>query len=117
MQRKLPSTSIEAYKMVHDEMRNEHHRKIVAALRKLKIANYEEISTLTTLEKTQVGRRLCELERMEIVYKPGVKKLTRSGRPAFVYQLRPDAKLPEDNAKLFIQNTITPVVFVQKDLF
>jgi predicted ArsR family transcriptional regulator len=85
--RKNPKTSTDAYRSVSIEMLNNHHGKIIKALKELGCGIYEEIASHLTMEKNQVSRRLVELERMELVWKPGATKPTKSGRKAYVYQL------------------------------
>lgn len=87
MKSKKPDTSLSAYKMLTHEMINSHHGKIIGALKKMGAASYEEIANYTGMDKHQIGRRLSELERMEVVYKPGSKKPTKSGRMAYCYCL------------------------------
>lgn len=85
---KLPVTSIAAYKQAVPEMKAEHYRKIINALKELGSANYERIAEKAGLDRHQVGRRLSELERDQKVFKPGIQTLTKSGRKAFNYSLR-----------------------------
>jgi predicted transcriptional regulator len=85
--RKLPDTSLAANEAATLEMRKLHYGKIISALKVLRIAIYEEIADHVGMEKHQVGRRLCELEGMQIVCKPGSKKNTSSGRAAYQYCL------------------------------
>lgn len=86
--RQNPSTSNEAYKSVSIEMLNNHHSKIIKALKELGSGTYEDIAKFLQWEdKNRASRRLLELERLEIVWKPGLKKPTKSGRNAFVYCL------------------------------
>jgi predicted transcriptional regulator len=125
--RNLPSTSLDAYKKAVPEMLSEHYSKIISGLRKLKAATYEEIAAHLTLDKAQVGRRLSELERLEIIHKPGVKKPTRSGRSAYVYQLVPRMLEPEKQTAeeffsdfqdgLYEEPAAQPKKLVQKELF
>lgn len=84
--KKLPDTSIAAYKEA-EPLIEPHHINIVRALRRLKSGIYEEIAAASGMEKNQVGRRLKELEEMEIVFKPGRKKMTSKGRYAYEYEL------------------------------
>lgn len=86
--RKLPVTSIAAYKQATTEMKAEHCAKIVKALKELGSANYEVIADKAGLKPTQVGRRMIDLERDQKVFKPGIQTLTKSGRKAFNYCLR-----------------------------
>lgn len=89
MERTNPSTSIDAFKSVNGKMLADHYKKILAAIKVLGIATYEEIALLASFsDKNQVSRRLKELEGMELVYKPGTKKLTTSNRNAYQYSLR-----------------------------
>ena len=104
--RHLPDTSHEAFEKVPQEMRSEHYKKIISGLEKLKTATYEELASVLTLDKAQVGRRLCELERMDLVYKPGIKKATRSGRSAFCYQLRNGVEVSSDSRFEYKQGEI-----------
>jgi hypothetical protein len=104
MERHNPSTSKEAYKSVSIEMLNNHHSKIIKALKELGSGTYEDIAHyLQWDDKNRASRRLLELERLEIVWKPGAKKPTKSGRQAFVYCLtnnmpRTEKQLPQELA-------------------
>lgn len=84
----LPETSKEAHARVTPEMLSAHHSKIIKALERLGTATYEEMANYTGMDRHAIGRRLSELERMEIVYKPGEKRLTKSGRNAYLYTLK-----------------------------
>lgn len=96
MERTNPSTSIEAFKSVNGKMLADHYQKILGALKRLNLAIYEEIAVECGFpDKNQVSRRLKELEGLELVYKPGTKKATSTGRMAFQYALRySDTVLP-----------------------
>lgn len=87
MSRKLPETSHAANKSATHEMREQHYQKIIAALNVLVSANYEKIAEQAGMERHQVGRRLSEMERVQIVYKSGLQSDTSSGRKAFNYSL------------------------------
>lgn len=82
----LPSTSKEAYEKAKPMM-EDHYKKIIAGIKRVGIANYEKIAAHIGLDRHQVGRRLKEMEGLQLVYKPGTKSLTTSGRNAFDYQL------------------------------
>ena len=88
MSNKLPDTSIEAYHMMTDDLLSEHHKKIIEALTILKKATAEEIAEhIGWDDKNRSARRMSELEREQIVYKPGEKRKTKYGRNAYVYEL------------------------------
>ena len=83
-----PKTSIQAYKSMTDDILNNHHRLIVKALLKLGKANFEQIAKyLKWDDPNRAARRMSELERNEIVYKPGAMIKTKSGRNSYVYSL------------------------------
>lgn len=130
MQRNNPSTSHEAFKSVQPEMLAEHYRRILDAIKTLKIGIYEEIAQVAGFtDKNQVSRRLKELEGMELVYKPGTKKPTSTGRQAYQYSLRsettvvtpPERYLPTDTSAADIACKIIAGTkqgkLVQKDLW
>lgn len=83
----MPTTSLEAYHSVSPEMLTNHHKCILNALKRLKSGTYEEIAAEVSMERHKIGRRLSELEREGVIYKPGEKRLTSTGRNAFVYKL------------------------------
>lgn len=93
MKRNNPSTSHAAFKQVTSEMKEGHYMKIIAALQKLKSANYEAISQKCGLERHAVGRRLSEMLERGIVWKPGGVSKTTSGRAAYNYQLSSETKV------------------------
>lgn len=99
-ERKLPSTSLDAYNQ-SAELAQAHKGQIIAALSSLGFANYEEIADWTGLDKHSVARRTSELERNQLIYKSGVQKETKSKRKAFCYCLTPTATdAPERKKRL-----------------
>lgn len=102
----LPETSHEANRMAVPEMRADHHKKIIDALSKLKAANFEVIASHSRLDKAQVSRRLCELERLQVVFNTKIKTKTSTGRSAYAYSLQSDIS-PSDIVSATIKN-ITP---------
>lgn len=108
MKKELPETSLEANRMATEEMRNNHRSKIIKALQVLGSANYEQIATYLTLEPHAVGRRMKELVLMDIVFKPGTKLPTKSGRDAYVYTLqKAGRKVKTKNIKSLLGNGIS----------
>lgn len=107
MERNNPSTSHSAHASVSKEMLENHWEKILNALKVLKLATYEELAThIGFKDKNQVSRRLKSLEGEGLVYKPGTKKLTTSGRNAFQYALvGSEVRLPAQPEKYTKQTT------------
>lgn len=87
MPRNLPDTSHTAKAMFTEDMKQAHHAKILSALTKLHFGIYTDIAIAAGIEPHAVGRRLNELEADGKVWKPGGKKNTPSGRPAYLYQI------------------------------
>ena len=88
MNNKFPETSHEAHQSMTKQLLSNHHIKIIDALKVLKVATAEEIAIhLDWDDKNRSARRMSELEREQIIYKPGGKRKTKYGRNAFVYSL------------------------------
>lgn len=96
MERNNPQTSLDAYKSINGKILAEHYLKIIRSLKRLNLATYEELAhDIGFGDKNQVSRRLKEMEGLELVYKPGTKKNTSSGRGAYQYALRsPETVVP-----------------------
>jgi predicted transcriptional regulator len=84
----MPETSLEAYKALHPENLRTMYAKIVEALKVKGTATYEELSDyLNCQDRNQISRRLKEMEGLQLIFKPGNKRLTKRGRNAYVYCL------------------------------
>jgi len=122
---KLPETSLEAYKAVTPEMLTNHHKCILVALNVLKSGTYEQIAEAVAMERHQIGRRLSELERMGVIYKPGEKRLTSTNRNAFVYKMvennevsaEPEKFNAKEKSVADYANEIISKTLIQKSLF
>jgi hypothetical protein len=98
MKRQLPSTSHDAYAQAKPMIAG-HHAKILEALKVLGSDTAEGIAKHLCMEHSQVNRRVSEMERLELIYKPGGKKLTKTGRQAFVWCIRGNS-LPKTDAEV-----------------
>lgn len=91
----LPETSHLSNKEFTAQMRIKHWDRIKEALKFLKLATGEQISIEAKMDYHAVVRRLSEMERLEMIYKPGGKIPTKTGRLAYQYSLRsPDTIIP-----------------------
>lgn len=86
-ERKQPATSIDAYKSLDIASLNEIYRWIIQSLSGLGEATFEEIAADLRIDKSRVWKRMSELERMELVYRPGNKRLLKSGRNGYTWML------------------------------
>lgn len=94
-ERKNPKTSLDAYKSLSVEQINSHFAKIIEGLKVLGTATAEKLADHLTMQHVQVTRRLSEMERLEIIYKPGTKSKTKTGRDAFNWCLRKAGQIIE----------------------
>lgn len=96
--RSVPETSRAAYESLDPEKISDIHRKILWALSQLmEDATYEEIAAFLKIEKSKVWKRISELLKAGLIYRPGTKKALRSGRAGFCYRLT-DAATPKTTA-------------------
>jgi predicted transcriptional regulator len=117
---KLPKTSLEAHDKVTPEMLSDHYGKILKALGRLEQANYEQIAKYVNMDRHQVGRRLKEMERMNLIYKPGFTLPTSTGRSANVYMLcNPGEKRKTETEKMLPGDSVSDFSrrLVQNKLF
>lgn len=99
----VPETSLAAYRSMDGKILAEHYQRCLNSLNSLGIAIYEQIADHAGFtDKNSVSRRMKELEIMELVYKPGTKGLTKSGRQAYQYKLR-----SKDTVVPVMENTIS----------
>lgn len=97
MKRQLPSTSHDAYAQAKP-MISSHHAKILEALKVLGSETAEGIAKYLGMEHSQINRRVSEMERLQMIYKPGTKKNTKTGRQAFVWCIC-DKSLPKTDTQ------------------
>ena len=92
--KKIPETSLAAYQSITNEQKENHYNKILATLAELKTASAEQIASHTTITYWQVGKRMSELEKKQLVYNTGLKVATRTGRSAYTYALCNPGSVP-----------------------
>jgi predicted transcriptional regulator len=120
MERNNPTTSLEAYRQVNSEMLVNHHGKIISALKSAKNGlMYEQIAAQIKMDKHQVGRRLSELERIGVVYKPGEKRNTSTNRQAFVYKLVENGEVSAQPERMMKGESVSDISrkLIQPELF
>lgn len=80
-------TSADALASIKSEQMVALYRKIIEALKIIGQGSSQQISAYLTLEDDVVRKRLSELGRMGIIYKPGHKVPTKKKRDSYVWQL------------------------------
>ncbi len=81
-------TSKEAYISLDINSLSKTYRLIIEVLSKIGKGTFEDIAATAKEDKSKIWKRLSELERMQIVYRPGEKKLLKSGRNGLVWMIR-----------------------------
>jgi len=85
--RKVPETSIEAWRSIDPAQLAQIYRGILYALGIMHKATFEEIAAHMKVNKDRVWKRMSELQRMKLVYRPGSKKMLKSGRQGYEWSL------------------------------
>ncbi len=83
-----PQTSLDAYHSLKPEQVRDIYVRIKHALSLLKLANTEAIAEQLKMPHPQIHKRVSEMERLEMIYKPGSKSVMKSGRMGFNWALR-----------------------------
>ena len=99
MERKNPTTSIDAYKSLRIEDLNDTYREILVALGEIGKGTFEDIAAHMKCNKDKVWKRLSELQRMELIYRPGTKKMLKSGKMGYEW-MRTNGEPKTDISKL-----------------
>lgn len=86
MARKQPATSLEAHGSIQD-MKPDHHANILEALKKHGEKSAEQLAAITGLSHHQVNRRMLELSERGLIFRPGNKVATLTGRSAYTWRL------------------------------
>lgn len=84
---KPTETSIEAYRSLDPTKLSETKRQILYALSQLFEGTYEDIAAYLKTDKSKVWKRLSELHKDGLIYRPGTKKALRSGSAGYIWRL------------------------------
>jgi regulatory ArsR family protein len=96
---KIHSTSLEAYQSLDPAILNHTYRNILLALADIGSGTFEEIAAKMKVDKSVVWKRLSELNKAGLIYRPGTKKLLRSGRNGYCWSLT-TAGMPKTDAAM-----------------
>lgn len=90
MKRPRIETSIEAYNSLKPETLRDTYQNILNALTVLKEASSEQIATYLNVEHSKIHKRTSEMERepYKLIFRPGHKVPSKSGRNCYVWQIR-----------------------------
>lgn len=85
--KQVPDTSKEAWRSLDPAKMAQIYRGILYALGVMNKATFEEIAAHMKVDKSKIWKRMSELQRMKLVYRPGSKKMLKSGRQGYEWAL------------------------------
>jgi hypothetical protein len=89
--KQIPDTSKEAYQSLDPSKLRETYKSILYALSQLGEATTEECAAFLKIDHERLWKRYSELANMGLIYRPGNKRLLRSGRNGFTWRLTKNA--------------------------
>lgn len=85
--RNNPETSREAFKALQPEQLRQTYKDILFALSQLGEATTWEIAQALRVPHEKIWKRFKELRDMELIYRPGNKRIMPGGKPGFTHKL------------------------------
>jgi predicted transcriptional regulator len=85
--RKHIETSIDVYKALQPEQLRQTYKDILFALSQLGEATTEQIAEALKVKPDKIWRRVSEMHRMGLIYRPGTKRLMTSGSMGYTWKL------------------------------
>jgi hypothetical protein len=114
-QRERITTSIEAFRSLDAKQLNERYCKIISALNSLGEATTQEVAAFLKVPHETIWKRFSELSAMQMIYRPGNKRLMRSGRNGFTWRLCNPQKV--EKTESIPQPQEIKSKFIQTELF
>ena len=94
--RNNPQTSTDAYKSLDPNNIREMYKKIVSAITDIGPSTYEQIAVHLNEKPERVWKRLSEMGQINLIHRPGDRRIMASGRCGFVWAIGPS---PETTTK------------------
>lgn len=85
--KQIPDTSKAAYESLEQSELAEIYRKIMYALVLIGEGTTEEIAASAKISHERIWKRVSELGKMDLIYRPGNKRPMRSGRLGYTWML------------------------------
>lgn len=96
--KQIPDTSKEAFHSIDPTKIREIHQKILTAIDVIGSGSYQDIAQQMCIEESKVWKRLNEMEKLELIYRPGTKKVLKSGRQGYIW-FRTTKSMPKTEAE------------------
>lgn len=90
--RKVAATSRAAYDSLTADKLRDDYKKIMTALSILGEATSEQIASKLKCKPDKIWKRLSEMARMDVIYKPGNRRPLKSGCMGFTWALTETGK-------------------------
>ena len=107
-ERKIVATSIAAYRSLDPNSVQNIKNRIVEAIKVNGAMSAEQIANFIGVDHVQVNRRTSELERDQLIYRPGSKSITKTGRAAFNWQIVSSSQPKTDKEEAYKKENQTP---------
>ncbi len=85
--KQVPDTSKAAFQSLDTSQLAEIYRNIMLALVKIGEGTTQEIAASAKEDHSRIWKRVSELGKMGIIYRPGNKRMMRSGRMGYTWML------------------------------
>lgn len=85
MSKKIPETSLEAYRSLNPVKVSETQGKIAAAVQSLGRGNYELIAAYLNEPEGKIWKRIGECVKLGLIHKTGETKQTKNGCKSYLY--------------------------------
>ena len=104
---KQPETSLEAYRSLEPNKIQQIYKDIMGALSVIGEGSFEDISAHLKIDKSRVWKRLGEMQKLGMIYRPGNKRMLKSGRNGFTWMLSNEhtPKTDKQEANVFRNKT------------
>jgi len=90
MKATVKKTSLEAYRNLNPDSVAAIKKLIIETLKVIGSGSSHQIADYCGKSEDKIRKRLSELEREELIWKPGHRVATKSGNTAYVWALRGD---------------------------
>jgi len=101
MKRNNPETSTEAFRSFEPIKLREIYEKILWGIGQLGECTFEELSVAIKVPKEKIWKRLSEMARLNLIYRPGNKRTLASGCLGYTWKLVEKDKEPKIETEKF----------------
>ena len=93
--RKLPETSLDAYRNLDQKELSQTKRDILYALSQIKEGTFEDIASFMGCKPDKIWKRLGELKKDNLIHRNGARRVLKSGATGFIWVLTAPGLIPQ----------------------